>query len=568
LKVLVTSRQVLQVYGEQEYLVPPLAVPVLQRLERLSALTGYEAVELFCERVQAVKPDFALNEDNAGAIAEICVRLDGLPLAIELAAARSKLLSAEMIRDRLESRLSMLTIGARDLPSRLQTLRGTIDWSYDLLDEGEQALFARLSVFQGGRTIEAAEEICAPGLAIPMMDGLESLLNRSLLHQEKGFKGEPRFLMLETIHEYAREKLAESGEAGKLQCRHAVYFAGLAEQAEMELTGPKQSDWFERLRLEHDNMRTALAFALANDEKVVGLRIASALRDFWNYGGHVGEGMGWIECLLDNAEDAPTNLRAKALNTAGLLSFSQGNLEQGKLFNKEALALYQKMGDPANSAWALLFLGGHSAGSLSEIKEGMTLTEQALALFRTQDDRAGIIQALNLRGELARLAGDYDHAGEAYEECLFHCRVTGNRLREAIVRNNLGLIAQYQGDNDQAISHLIKALVLSKDLNANYPSAIIIAVLSGPVAARGNPERAAQLLGASDGLLKAIGLCLQPADQPEVDRFETAVRQQLGEEAFKSAWEKGQAMSLEQAIAFALEDDTEAEGSRTRQIRS
>ncbi|MGD9091963.1 MAG: adenylate/guanylate cyclase domain-containing protein, partial [Anaerolineales bacterium] len=207
LKVLVTSRQVLQVYGEQEYQVPPLSVPDLERSIEFDALSRYEAVELFCQRAQAVKSDFVFSEGNANAVAEICVRLDGLPLAIELAAARSKLLSADMIRSRLESRLEMLTGGARDLPSRLQTLRGTIDWSYDLLDKEEKVLLARLSVFQGGRTIDAAEAICATGLSIPVMEGLESLLNKSLLYQEGGPGGEHRFLMLETIHEYAREKL-------------------------------------------------------------------------------------------------------------------------------------------------------------------------------------------------------------------------------------------------------------------------------------------------------------------------------------------------------------------------
>jgi len=216
LKILVTSRHVLEVYGEQEYHVPPLVVPDLDNVDDSRTLLDCEAVELFCQRAQAVKPDFNLKKNNASAVAEICVRLDGLPLAIELAAARSKLLSPEMIRSRLESRLEVLTGGARDLPSRLQTLRGTIDWSYDLLDKGEKVLFARLSVFQGGRTIEAAEAICATGLSIPVIDGLESLLNKSLLYREEGLGGQPRFLMLETIHEYAREKLAESGEAGTL----------------------------------------------------------------------------------------------------------------------------------------------------------------------------------------------------------------------------------------------------------------------------------------------------------------------------------------------------------------
>ncbi len=523
----------------------------------VEALSGCEAVELFCQRAQAVKPDFTLTEGNIAAVAEICVRLDGLPLAIELAAARSKLLSVTMIRNRLESRLETLTGGVRDLPSRLQTLRGTIDWSYDLLDEDEKVLFARLSVFQGGRTIEAAEEICAPGLSIYVIDGLESLLNKSLLYQEEGPGCEPRFLMLETIHEYAREKLVESSEAEKFQYVHAAYFARLAEQAERELSGAKQTYWYERLRTEHDNLRRALAFALESGESELGLRIMGALADFWNYSGHVGEGLRWIEQTIESAEDASPALRAKALNAAGWLSFNQGNYARGKLFNQEALALYRELGDEANSAWALLFLSYHYFGSPSEIKEGLALIEDALALFRAQDDQTGITRALNSLGELARLDGDYDRAEQAYQECLSYCRRSGEKLREAFVISNLGLVAQYQGKYEQAESRIKKALSLLKDLNVRYPLAGYLAFLSGPVAARGNPERAVQLMGASDAILKAMSLGLQPPDQTEIDRFEAAVREQLGEEAFRSAWEKGKTMSLEQAIAFALEEETE-----------
>lgn len=556
LKALVTSRQVLQVYGEQEYLVPPLAVPDLGSMNGFSALSRCEAVELFCQRAQAVKRDFTLTEGNASAIAEICVRLDGLPLAIELAAARSKLLPAEMIRSRLESRLETLTGGARDLPSRLQTLRGTIDWSYDLLGENEKVLFARLSVFQGGRTIESAGEICAPGLSIPVMDGLESLLNKSLLYQEGRPGGEPRFLMLETIHEYGREKLAEGGEAGNLQQRHAAYFARLAERAEIELSGAKQGYWFERLQSEHDNLRTALAFTLGNSEKVLCLQIVGALRDFWFYSGHVGEGLVWIERSLESAEDASPTLRAKALNAAGWLSFIQGDFKSGKLFNREALALFQEMGDEANIAWALIFLGSHCSGSLSEIKEGFALSEEALVLFRAQDDKPGIIRALNTLGELARLDGDYERARKAYEESLSLCRQTGDRLREGFAIGNLGTVAQHQGNFKQAESRIKKALAIGKDLNIKYLLAIALAMLSGPVAAREYPERAARLLGASDALFKAMGFGKQTADQPEIDRYEAAVREQLDEGTFKSAWAKGQAMSLEQAITFALEEET------------
>jgi non-specific serine/threonine protein kinase len=556
LKVLVTSRQVLQVYGEQEYLVPPLRVPDRGSTDGFSALSQCEAVELFCQRAQAVKSDFILTEDNASAIAEICVRLDGLPLAIELAAARSKLLSPEMIRGRLESRLETLTGGARDLPSRLQTLRGTIDWSYDLLNKDEKVLLARLSVFQGGRTIKSAEEICAPGLSLQVIDGLESLLNKSLLYQDGGPGGEPRFLMLETIHEYAREKLGESGEAAELQRRHAAYFAGLVERAERELSGAEQGYWFERLQSEHDNLRTALAFALGSGERELGLRIVGALRDFWYYSGHAGEGLGWITSVLESAEGASPALRAKALNAAGCLSYILGDYQNGKFLNSQALALFRELGDEINSAWAMVFLSAHCLGSLSEIKEGITLIEGALALFRAQDDKEGIIRALNSLGELARLDGDYDRAGKAYEESLVLCRESGDTKREAYALGNLGVVAQRQGNYAAAESRVREALGLLIDINTKYPLAIAVAFLSGPVASRGNPERAAQLLGASDALLKAMGLSHQPPDQPEIDRYEAAMREQLGEGAFKSAWAKGQAMSLEQTIAFALEEGT------------
>jgi tetratricopeptide (TPR) repeat protein len=296
---------------------------------------------------------------------------------------------------------------------------------------------------------------------------------------------------------------------------------------------------------------------LGSGENELSLRIVGALRDFWNYSGHVVEGLGWIERALESAEDTLSSLRAKALNAAGWLSFIQGDYEGGKLFNNQALAHYRELGDQANSAWSMLFLGAHCAGSLSEIKDGISLSEEALALFQEQDEKPGIIRTLNQIGELARLDGDYDHAWKAYEECLAHCRELGDRQREAYALGNSGLVAQHQGKYAQAESRIKRALILRKVFKAKYPLAFSLAFLSGPTAAQGNPERAAQLLGASAALLKTMGLNLQPQDQPEVDRFEAAVREQLNEEAFKSAWEKGQVMSLEQAIAFALDEDTE-----------
>jgi predicted ATPase/class 3 adenylate cyclase len=280
LKVLATSRAPLGLYGEKEYAVPPLSVPDVKHLPDLKTLSQYEAVRLFIERAKSAKADFEVADESAPAVAEICVRLDGLPLAIELAAARIKMLPAKAMLQRLSSRLKLLTGGARDLPERQRTLRGTIEWSHALLDEGEQLLFARLAVFAGGRTLEAIEAICdAEGdLPVDAFDGISSLVDKSLLRQEEGPNGEPRFVMLETVHEFAREKLGQSAEAEEIKRVHAEYFLNLAEEAYPELRGPDQLEWLERLEAEHDNMRAALSWALDRKEVELALRLGALCR--------------------------------------------------------------------------------------------------------------------------------------------------------------------------------------------------------------------------------------------------------------------------------------------------
>ena len=552
LKVLVTSREALRIYAEQEYQVPPLALPDIKRAGPLPTWLDYEAVQLFIQRAQAVKPDFANTAANVATVAEICVRLDGLPLAIELAAARSKLLSPEMMRMRLESRLGTLISGPRDLPARLRTLRGTLDWSYDLLDQGERSLLARLTVFQGGRTLEAAEMVCGPGLPIAVLDGLESLLNKSLLRQREDPEGQPRFYMLETIREYAREKLEESGEADELRNRHAEYFVGLAERAEPQLRGADQGYWCTRLRAEHDNLRNALTWALAGAGVEWGLRLAGALRDFWYYEGHIAEGLGWTERALERAGDAPAALRAKALNAAGWLAFAQGDSQRGKVWNGQALSLYRELGDEVNTAWALVFLAAHSLGSPDEYKNSIALSAEGLALFRGLNHQPGMAQALNGLGEAARLDGDYERAVEAYEECLAISRALGDKQREAIMLGNLGYIAQHRGDYERAEALSKAALALLWKLQSTYLIAFALATLAGPVEMKGDPERAARLLGASAALFETLGAGLQPADQPEVDQYIAALRMQLDEARFRAAWAEGRAMSLDEAVSYAL----------------
>jgi predicted ATPase/DNA-binding CsgD family transcriptional regulator len=556
LKALVTSREPLHVYGEQEYPVLPLALPDLDRVEPLGALSRYEAVELFSQRAQAVRPDFTITDEDAPAIAEICVRLDGLPLAIELAAARSKLLSPEMMRRRLESRLATLTGGARDLPARLRTLRGAIDWSYDLLDADEKTLFARLAVFQGGRTVQAVEAVCGHGLAIDVIDGLESLLHKSLLQLGEGLDGEPRFLFLETIHEYARERLEESGEAETLRKRHADYFVTLAERAEPELPGARQGYWSARLRVEHDNLRTALVWSLGGGDAELGLRLVGALRDFWYYGGHIAEGGRWAERALESAGNVSPALRAKALNAAGQLAFARGDHEHGKLVHREALALSREVGDRINHAWALVLLGWHLSAYPDRYGEGIALCEEGLALFRELDHKPGIAWALNALGELARLDGDYERAKQVYEECLAISREMGDRQREALMLGCLGYVAQYQGDYGRAEALMMDSLALLRELHLRYGIVATFSLaLAGPVGARGDAERAARLLGAGEALLEALGVGLQPADKLEVDRYQAAVREQLDEATFEAAWAAGRAMSLEEAVAYALGED-------------
>jgi predicted ATPase len=553
LKALVTSREALRVYGEQEYAVPPLTLPDPECVEPLRLLSQYEAVELFTQRARAVKPDFALTEEDACAVADICVRLDGLPLAIELAAARSKLLTPEMMLRRLESRLGVLVAGPRDLPARQRTLRAAIDWSYDLLDPPEKSLFARLAVFQGGRSVEAVEAVCSRGLTIDVLEGLESLLNKSLLRQDAGSGGEPRFVMLEMIHEYARERLEAGGEAEDLQRRHAEYFLALAERLAPELRGSRYVYGSSLLRDEHNNLRTALAWALGGGDVELGLQLAGALRDFWFYEGHTAEGLAWTERALESAGEAQPALRARALNTAGLMCYDQADHETGKRYNREALALFRELGDDIGTAWALAFEGVQALASPGEYKEGTRLLEDALVLFRRLDYRPGIAQVLIGLGEVARLDGDYERAARAYEECRAIARGEGDRMSEAKTLGNLGYIAQQKGEYARAAELLTEGLILFRELGARRYICQDFAALAGPVAAQGHPQAAARLLGASEARLGAMGIGLQAGDRRDIERYEAAVRAQLDEATFDAAWAEGRAMSFEQAVSYALE---------------
>jgi tetratricopeptide (TPR) repeat protein len=463
------------------------------------------------------------------------------------------MLSPEMMRRRLESRLGVLVAGPRDLPARQRTLRGAIDWSYDLLDPPEKTLFARLAVFQGGRTVEAVEAVCSHGLAIDVLDGLESLLNKNLLRRISGAHEEPRFVMLEMIHEYAREQLEASGEAGDLQRRHAEYYLTLAERAAPELRGARQQDWLVHLRAEQDNLRAALAWSLGEGEAEPGLRLVGALRDFWYFDGHSAEGLRWTERTLEGAQDAPPTARAGALNAAGYLCVDTGDYRKGKTYSGEALTIYRELGDEIGRAWALIVLSAHTLAFPSECRKGIALCQEGLALFRESGHKPGIIVALTVLGELARVDGDYDLAQKAHEECLALTRETGYKLNEAITLGNLGSVAQYRGLPGQAGALFTESLALLRELGDEKYSAMTLADMAGPAAAGGYPQAAACLLGASEALLEALGIVMHAGNRPDIDRHVAALREQLDEATFDAIWAEGRAMSLEQAVSYALE---------------
>jgi predicted ATPase len=365
LRVLATSRAALRVRGEQEFAVPPLALPDAAQAMDPAELAGVPAVALFVQRVQALRPDFVLTPQDAPAVAAICARLDGLPLALELAAARVKLLPPAALLARLDRRLEVLTGGARDLPERQRTLRATLDWSYDLLDAGAQALFRRLAVFAGGCGLEAAQAVgsagASPAVSGDVLEELGILVDQSLLRLDEPADGEPRLSMLETIRAYGLERLAASGEEAQVWRCHATYYLALAEQAEPALLGPEQVTWLARLERERDNLRAALSWAWESGETEVGLRIAGALWRFWHLHGYVSEGRGWLDALLerDAAEGnrAPQAVRAKALRSAGGLAFFQGDYARAEVHYDDARRLYEILGDEENRAGALHNLG-------------------------------------------------------------------------------------------------------------------------------------------------------------------------------------------------------------------
>ncbi|MBI3970509.1 MAG: tetratricopeptide repeat protein [Chloroflexi bacterium] len=551
LKVLVTSREALRVYGEREYPVPPLAVPDSRHLppespERLAALEHYDAMQLFVERALDVRPDFCLTSDNAADVAEICRRLDGLPLAIELAAARIKLLSPAAILARLDRRLSLLVGGARDLPARQRALRDLIRWSYDLLDTEEQRLFQRLGGFRGGCTLEGAEAVCAgsrrPGAGDrskrgpapnpyhrslspeDVLDVLGSLVDKSLLRHVETADGEPRFFMLETIHEFAREQLTSSGEAEAIGRQHVVYFVTLAERAQPHLHTAEQVSWLNRLETEHDNFRAALKWCEVHKDWERGLRLAAALAGFWLTRGHLREGRTCLERLLaasDLGED--TEARAHALNLAGILAAEHGDGPAAQRLLDESASAWRRLGNQGRLVGVLINLGT-LAYRQGDFPAARALLEEGLPIYRELGNTLGVAHALNNLGAVARAQHDFGTARDLLEESLAIKRALGDGQAIANTLSNLGAVAAELGDDDSARRWYLESLAIRQDVGNKAAIAESIEGLAGIAASLSAPVRALRLASAAAALREASEAPLRAADRAVFERWLSSAR--------------------------------------------
>jgi predicted ATPase/DNA-binding CsgD family transcriptional regulator len=550
LVVLATSREPLHLYGEREFAVPPLELPDPETLDP-QALASCESTALFVERARAVRSDFEVTPENARDIAKVCVRLEGLPLAIELAAARIKLLTPRTLLARLSSRLDTLTGGARNLPARQQTLRNTMEWSNNLLDDGEKALFARLAVFAGGWSLEAAEVVCGEGLGMAVLDGLASLVDKSLIQQTGEVAGEPRFTMLETIRDYALECLKASGEEEALRGRHASYYTAFAEQTGNTTYRRYRSAVLTRLEAEQNNFRAALSWSLAGDPEP-GLRLIAALGVCWRIRSYLIEGFHWAERLLEVGTNVAPEVRANALSSASsLLACQLGNYAEAERMSLEALDLARRSGDQRSIASALDARG--TALMESQAADARPFFDEALALFGALGDQWRVAQTLNSIGEVFRLEGDDHQAEQYYQQALSRFRQIGSGAPSVL--HNLACIAQHHKDYGRARSLFAEALKVSQELQDRLTIASCLVGLAGTLAVLGEPQRAVRLFGAAEVLRDAIGAQIEPSDRLDYESNVAVARGQLDPAAFETTWAEGRAMSLERAVASALEGD-------------
>jgi predicted ATPase len=595
LKIAVTSQAPLHVYGEHEFPVPPLALPDLTSISPLEVLWRLPAVALFVERARAVKREFSLTRENAPAVAAICARLDGLPLAIELAAARIKLLPPSAMLARLESRLHLLTGGARDLPTRQQTLRSTIDWSHGLLNRSEQTLFRRLSVFTGGCTLESIEAVCDTkgDLGLDILDGMASMVDKSLTQQAEQADGETRFLMLSTLREYALERLAESDDESATRRAHAAYYLVLAEEGAEDVVA--HPEWLDRFEVEHDNFRLALDYLIKTGDAEWGLRLGAALFRFWETREHLREGRDSIARLLAMEGTATRpKLRARLSFAAAVLAGEQGDYGSARRLFEESLETCLELNDSRGVAVALNALAVN-ARDRGELPVASLLFERCVAIWKDLGDSADIGRALSNLANVTKLQGEYARASSLYDECLTMFRKAGDGAGVAWTLNYLGDVAREKADlaaassfckqslaefrrlrdgwgiastlsdlaslscdqgNDREARRLYgESIRLFQELGHKRGIARVLECLAASAAAQSNAQQSLHLAGAAAALRQRLGAPLTPTEQRRLEKALEFARRTLGNAAGLTAWMEGWEMPVEQAVREALEAD-------------
>jgi predicted ATPase len=594
LRVLVTSRAPLHIYGEYEFPVPTLVLPDLQHGTSREILSMNPTIALFMARAIAVKPNFELTDENAHAVATICTRLDGLPLAIELAAARIKLLSPSAMQSRLESSLQLLTGGAKDLPMRQQTLRRTMDWSYDLLSLAEQKLFRRISVFVGGCTLEGVEAVCntKQDLEVDVLDGMGSLVNNSLVRQVEQSAGEPRFALLDTVREYGLERLAASGEESGLRKAHAAYCLVLAEECAALATDPAQRGWVSLLEVEHNNCRAALDWLTRTGNAEWGLRLGAALFQFWETREYLSEGRDRLEKLLKlPGAAAASSSRARVLFAAGVLASEQRDHPAAHALMEESLQISRELNDTRGVGIALNALAANARDE-GELGTAKSLFEESLAIWRALDDRAMVARglsnvasvvksqrdfalaralheesriifeelgdstciawSLNYQGDVAQEQGEIPVAQELYAQSLNIFRKLGDKWGVAGCLVDLGNLAREQGEKKKSRSHYAESMKLFQELGQKRGMARLLDCLACSAALQSQPERALRLAGSAAAMRRVLGAPLPVAEQTRLEKTLDMARQSISPAKAAAAWMDGWTMPTDKAIQEAL----------------
>jgi len=558
LRVLATSREALRVYGEHEHPVLPLHLPDLDDLPPVEALSDNAAVSLFVARASERKPNFCLTEDNAASVAEVCMRLDGLPLAIELAASRINMLSPAAMLPRMTNRLAFLKTGARDKPERHRTLRGAIDWSYDLLDKDEQSLFSSLGIFAGGCTLPAIEAVCGPSCQGDVFDGLSSLLDKNLIQRVES-DDDPRYRLLAMMREYALEQLAQADTLEATRQHHADHYADLAEQARPALLGPQQATWMARLRIERDNLRAALAWLLddaADTARVrTGVKLLRGIQRFMYLSGQIDEMRTWCVRALAHRSCLSLAMQVRMLSIAGWCAQILGEYEATNTFYEDGLALARRTDDPELISLMLHSLGaavgrqGDYHRAEAALSEAVTLELEA-ACGATTSNLAVLFNNLSI---VTMHLGDYARSASLLQKSLDFKRTQGNQLGIASSLANLAKLALLRQDYAGAESSFRESLELRQSLGDQAGISSPLSGLAETAMLCGEAVRSVRLYSACEALHQEFGFPMTPEDRKKHDQHVAALCEQLDQADFEATWAMGKSMTIDQAVAYALQ---------------